>query len=122
LQEGSITNFGLFIAYVLPGFTALQGLPFFLSSPAAWGNLSRDVNPTATTFLSGTVEAALAALTVSTVLWLVVDTLHHRTGLCPPRWDFALLTKNVAVFEFLVHIHYKYYKFYSLCRALHNPC
>jgi hypothetical protein len=112
-QEGSLSNFGLFIAYVLPGFTALQGLPFLVASSAGWGNVATDMNPSVTTFLSGTVEAVAAGLIVSTVRWLVVDTVHHRTGLCPPGWDFALLSKNVAAFELLVHIHYKYYKFYA---------
>src|SRR4051794_2531439 len=47
----------------------------------------------------------------STARWLVVDTLHHCTGLKPPAWDFALLAKNVQAFELLVGIHYRYYQF-----------
>jgi hypothetical protein len=112
-QESSITNFGLFIAYVLPGFTAIQGLPFLSNTPAVWGTVAGEAGPTLPGFLSGTVAAVAAGLTVSTVRWLVVDTLHHRTGLRPPPWDFARLEKNVAAFELLVHIHYRYYKFYA---------
>lgn len=50
---------------------------------------------------------------MSTVRWLVVDTLHHRTGIRPPPWNFGLLTENVAAFGVLVDIHYRYYQFYS---------
>ena len=43
----------------------------------------------------------------------MLDSLHHRTGIRPPPWDFALLEKSVSGFEFLIHIHYRYYKFYG---------
>jgi hypothetical protein len=112
-QDGPLTNFGLLIAYVLPGFTALQGLPFLSPSRSGWGAADAETVPTLTSFLSGTTEAIAVGLIVSTVRWLVIDTLHHRTGLQPPKWDFAFLEKNVAAFEFLVDIHYRYYKFYA---------
>src|SRR5215468_4916591 len=112
-QESPVTNFGLLIAYILPGFTALRGVPFLPGLSAAWGMADAEAGLTLPGILSGTVEALAAGLTVSTVRWLVLDTLHHRTGLRPPPWDFALLEKNVAAFELLVHIHYRYYKFYA---------
>lgn len=112
-EETSLTNFGLVIAYVLPGFTALQGFPLFAQAPVVWGGPNGDPNPSLTSFLSGTVMALASGLTVSTVRWLLIDTVHHRTGLRPPPWDFARLDKNVAAFEYLVLVHYRYYKFYA---------
>jgi hypothetical protein len=113
-QESSASNFGLFIAYVLPGFTALQGMPLLSSAGTNWASATGAVSGLSVgDFLSGTVEAVAAGLTVSTVRWLVIDTLHHRTGLKPPAWDFAELDRNVAAFELLIHIHYRYYKFYA---------
>jgi hypothetical protein len=109
-QESSVTNFGLLIAYVLPGFTALQGVPFLSGASIPWGV---DDSPTLAGFLASTIQAIATGLTVSAVRWLVLDTLHHRTGLKPPQWDFALLAKNVEAFELLIHIHYRYYKFYA---------
>jgi hypothetical protein len=111
-EDSSLTNFGLVIAYVLPGFTALNGFPLLSSSAAAWGT-GGDSNPPLTAFLSGTVMALAAGLTVSTVRWLVIDQLHHRTGLKPPARDFAKLEARVAAFEYLVLVHYRYYKFYA---------
>src|SRR5262249_5744664 len=64
-------------------------------------------------FLDATVQAVAAGLTVSTLRWLFLDTLHHRTGISPPAWDFSSLRENVRAFEFLVQIHYWYYKFYG---------
>ena len=111
-EETSLTNFGLLIAYVLPGFTALEGFPLISPVRTAWGTAG-DPNPALTSFLSGTVMAVAAGLTVSTVRWLVLDTLHHRTGLGRPARDFARLETNVAAYEFLGLIHYRYYKFYA---------
>lgn len=112
-QDASAANFGLFIAYVLPGFTALQGMPLLLGPGATWGGAGGVPGSTVADFLSGTVEAVPAGLTVSAVRWLLIDTLHHRTGLRPPVWNFAALDRNVAAFELLIHIHYRYYKFYA---------
>ena len=113
-QEVSVTtNFGLLIAYVLPGFTAMQGLPILSGSQMVWAAATNEVSPTLPGLLSGTVQAIAVGLTVSTLRWLIIDTLHHRTGLRPPPWDFALLEKNVAALQLLVHGHYRYYKFYA---------
>lgn len=111
-EESSLNNFGLVIAYVLPGFTALQGFPLLAPGQAAWGT-GGDPNPPLTAFLSGTVMALAAGLTVSAVRWFVIDRLHHWTGLRKSERDFARLEKNVAAFEFLVLVHYRYYKFYA---------
>jgi hypothetical protein len=59
------------------------------------------------------VQALAVGLTVSTVRWFVVDTLHHHTGIRPTAWDFAVLEKGVEAFAFLIEIHYRYYKFYA---------
>ena len=112
-EESSLTNFGLLIAYVLPGFTALQGFPLITSSSIAWGTNGADPNPSLTTFVSGTVMALAAGLTVSTVRWLVIDTFHQKTGIARPNRDFAQLEKNLTAYEFLGLVHYRYYKFYA---------
>ena len=109
-KEGS-ASFGLLIAYVLLGFTALQGFPFLTGALSPWG--VRAGPSTLPSFLSGTVEAMTAGLTISTVRWFLIDRLHHRTGLKPPPWDFALLEKTVAALEFLTQNHYSYYLFYA---------
>ncbi len=120
-DESSLNNFGVLISYVLPGFTALQGFP--LSAYQGWGatawgmapwaSPTSDPNPTLSYFLSGTVMAFAAGLTLSTVRWLLIDSLHHRTGIKRPNRDFGRLEKNVAAYEFLGLIHYRYYKFYA---------
>lgn len=111
-EESSLTSFGIVIAYVLPGFTALQGFPLLSHASTPWGT-GATPDPTLPSFFSGTVEALAAGLTVSALRWLILDTLHQHTGLRRPSRDFARLEKNVAAYEFLGVIHYRYYKFYG---------
>jgi len=111
-EETSLTNFGIVIAYILPGFTALQGFPLLQHASSPWGT-GTTPDPNLPAFFSGTVEALAAGLTVSALRWMILDTLHHRTGLRRPSRDFAQLDKNVAAYEFLGLIHYRYYKFYA---------
>jgi hypothetical protein len=105
-------HFGLLIVYVIPGFTALQGLPSS-ARPAVAGLLGPGSDASLAGFLYGSVAAITAGLIVSAVRWLVCDTLHHRTGLRRPAMDFASLDRSVAAFEFLVQSHYWYYQFYA---------
>src|SRR5262245_28950564 len=106
-------HFGLLIVYVIPGFTALQGLPSASAPLLAKDLLGSGTDASLAGFLYGTVAAITAGLIVSAVRWLVIDTLHHRTGLRRPPLDFATLDRNVAAFEFLVQNHYWFYQFYA---------
>jgi hypothetical protein len=111
-DEISDTTFGLFIAYLLPGLTAIYGIPVGIAAQR-WQAISTDSTLGLPQIILILITALAVGLTVSTVRWLVIDTVHHRTGIRCSRWDFANLQRNVAAFEFLIQIHYRYYKFYS---------
>jgi len=106
-------NFGLLIAYLVPGFIVVWSLRPFLGDAQAWLGTAAEGSPTVGDFLYGTVAATAAGLVVSAVRWAVVDRLYHRTGVSEPRWDFAKLAKRLPVFETLVEYHYRYYQFYA---------
>jgi hypothetical protein len=112
-KETAPGHFGLLIVYVIPGFTALQGLPSASTPLLAKELLGSGSDASLAGFLYGTVAAITAGLIVSAVRWLVLDTLHHRTGLRRPPLDFASLDRNVDAFEFLVQNHYWFYQFYA---------
>lgn len=124
----STSNFGILIAYVLPGATALWGLSYFSPTLQSWmGSVQMDA-PTVAGFLYVTLAAVAAGLTASTVRWLVLDTLHFRTGVPRPRWDFSQFNQKIAGYDKLGEVHYRYYEFYGgmvvslvfswLCRRL----
>src|SRR5581483_12018904 len=110
-KDASVNDFGLLIAYVLPGFTAIWGLSFLSPSLRQWLGSSQAEAATLAGFLYATVASIIAGMTVSTIRWLLLDALHHRTGIRPPAWDFYQLRDSAAAFDTLVNIHYKYYQF-----------
>jgi hypothetical protein len=113
VRDVSSDNFGLLIAYLLPGFAALWGVRLFVPGVDAWLAASPDAAPTVGGFLYVTLGSVAAGMLVSTLRWAVLDTLHHRTGIPQPSWDFARFPANVAAFDSLVQDHYRYYQHYG---------
>ncbi|NLF71675.1 MAG: hypothetical protein GX575_21810 [Candidatus Anammoximicrobium sp.] len=61
----------------------------------------------------GTLASVAAGVTVSTVRWLVIDKIHHWTGIRQPPWNFSRLGRNVDAYNVLNDIHYKFYQFHA---------
>jgi hypothetical protein len=112
VRDVTSDNFGLLVAYLLPGFVALWGVSFFSETVASWLRSSSD-RPTVGGFLYATIGSIAAGLAASTVRWLLIDRLHHATGLSAPNWDFERLEEKLRAFRLLVESHYRYYQFYS---------
>ena len=113
MNELSGKNFGLVIAYLLPGFVTLWGVSYFSPTVDSWIVTSQQGAPTVAGFLYVTLASLAAGLTISAVRWAMVDTLHHATGIDPPAWDFARLDERLKGFLALVENQYRYYQFYS---------
>ena len=106
-------NFGLVIAYVLPGFVALWGVSYFSPTVAGWIAASQEGAPTVAGFMYVTLASLGAGLTVSGVRWALVDSIHHLTGLKRPAWKFVNLDDKLQGFLLLNESHYRYYQFYA---------
>ena len=111
--ESDTENFGLLIANIVPGFVALMGASYFSETVRVWLGSSPVDAPTVGGFLYVSIASVASGLTVNSVRFLVVDTIHHWTGIRQPQWDFARLQQNIAAYKLLVEIHYNYYQFYS---------
>lgn len=105
-----INDFGLLIAYVLPGFIALGGIQALIGGPTGlpWG-----AHATIGEFLFFTVASFIAGLTVSMLRWLVIDTIHHCSGTRPPNSDFTWLHDRTEAFGPLLDGHLRYFPFYA---------
>lgn len=112
-RETALQDFGLVIAYLLPGFTVLLGASYVSPTVRVWLGAATEQAPTLGGFLYTTITAIAAGLTVSAIRWLILDTLHHATGIRPPKWDFRRLDRRVAAYEQLIAIHYHYYQSYG---------
>jgi len=114
MQSVTSQNFGLLIAYIIPGFIAVNGVAFQSERVASWlGGLGQTSGPTVGGFLFLTIGAVFAGMIASTVRWMLIDRLLHATGIRRPDWDFRQLNPNLPAFQTLIEIHYRYYQFYA---------
>lgn len=113
MRDSSVTDFGLVIAYLLPGGIGLWGIGQISPDFHTWLGTAALTLVTVGGFLTATLFALALGLLASTVRWLIIDPLHHRTGIKQPQWDFAYLAEREMAYELLVEIHYRYYQFYA---------
>lgn len=132
MGELSARNFGLLIAYILPGFVAVWGLSLECEPLRVWLSGPIGEGPSLAGIPYVLAASIGAGMTASGVRWAVLDTLHHRTGIPSPKWNDARLIDRLPVYQFFIEIHYRYYQFYanSLVAGLfsytlwrwHSPC
>lgn len=113
MQELTTRNFGLVIAYVVPGFVCLAGLSEHSTGIYSWFGMSTASAPTVGGFLYLTLGCIGTGLLLSTARWLLVDFAHHRSGIPEPQLDFGRLQDCLPAYSLIVDHHYAYYKFYG---------
>jgi len=113
VSELSGKNFGIVIAYILPGFVTLWGVSYFSPTVELWITSAGRRAPTVAGFLFVTLGSLGAGLTVSAARWALVDTFHHATGISRPMWDFSKLDERFEGFTGLVENHFRYHQFYG---------
>src|SRR4051812_42985919 len=99
LEQLSNRNFGLVIAYVLPGGVCLFGLSVFSGTVQGWLAAAPAQGPTVGGFLYLTLAALGAGLTASAARWIFVDSLLHATGLTRPAFDDSKLPDRLEAFN-----------------------
>jgi hypothetical protein len=104
-------QFGLVVAYLLPGFIGLAGVAPLVPVVSAWLHPGTYAEAS----LGPPIYAVLAATTLGMIAscfrWLIIDHAHASTGMKPPRWDDARLNERLGAFNYLVESHYRYYQF-----------
>ncbi len=106
-------QFGLIIAYVLPGFIALVGLAPIFPGVAQWlrpvsaGEFDLGLGPP----LYAVLGATAFGLVLSCFRWILIDRVHHWTGVERPAWEDSKLDRMLGGFDYLVQSHYRYYEF-----------
>ena len=105
-------QFGLIIAYILPGFIALVGVAPLLPLVALWLRpLSNGIE------LGPPIYALLAATAVGMIVscfrWLLIDPLLRLTGVPQSVSNYRLLEDKLEAVNYLVEAHYRYYQFYA---------
>jgi hypothetical protein len=108
-------NFGVVIAFWLPGFVLLWGLSYSSEDIA---KLLAKASGTGSSEVGGFLYVSLVSLSlgmiVSAVRWLIVDQLINCMTTLPVANFANLKNENVlAAFQGVVAAHYQYYQYYS---------
>ena len=115
MRDVTTNNFGLLIAFVLPGFILLWGMAPYSSTISGWLGQATSNAPTVGGFLYVTLASVGVGQLVSTLRWLLIDSLHHATGIEKPNWSFRQLRskETIAAFDRFIEDHYRYYQFHA---------
>ena len=113
MDELTHRNFGLLIAYVLPGFVTLSSASYFYPELAQWFATAPQTTASVGSFFYVIISSLAVGLIVSAVRWATIDQVNEWTGLRRPKLDFTRLQENLQAFDNAVVLHYNYYQFYS---------
>ncbi len=113
MRELRRDNFGLLIAYILPGSVALWGAAYHVEAVALWLRAAPREAPSIGGFLYATLASTALGLVISAVRWALVDRVLARAGVRQPDWDFERFAERLPAYEWLVANHYRYYQFYA---------
>jgi len=111
VRDISPFNFGLVIAYLVPGFVILWGLSFHFATVRSWLAVTAGSAPTVGDLFYATLASVACGMFANMARWAVFDTINHHTGVRLPAWDFSRLHERLAAYELLVEFHYRFYQF-----------
>ena len=113
-MDSLVKNFGLIIAFGLPGFLVLIGLPPQATSPLA-NLLNQPGQPSLGGFLYLLPASIGCGLILSAIRWILIDTLLHWSGVRKPNLNFHSIPSKLEAFNLFVEHNYRFYQFYSNC-------
>jgi hypothetical protein len=118
MKDVSDKNFGVIIAFLLPGFLLLWGLTYSHDELGKWlKDMSSKDAPLIGSFLFATIASLALGLLVSAFRSAIVDPLLYKTGLKRPRINSSKFKNKdtLAAFSAAIENHYRYYQYYANC-------
>jgi hypothetical protein len=113
MTEVSIKQFGLLVAYVLPGFIGLAGLAPILPVISRWlfpsDHVGLDIAPP----IYALMAATALGLILTAFRWMILDHALAWMGVKRPVWDDRQLSQELSGFDYLVQNHFRYYEFFG---------
>jgi hypothetical protein len=104
-------NLGVTIAYILPGFLALWGLGCLSPTIDSWLNSSSGAAPSVGGFLYVALASLALGIFANILRRLLIDPIHHRTGIAKKQWKYILLQDRIDAIQFIVLHQFRYYQF-----------
>ena len=118
MKDVTEKNFGVIIAFWLPGFLFLWGLSYSWPQVATWlAKSSASDAPTVGGFLYATLASLAVGLLINAVRWAIVQEvlLYGITRLRRPNVNYGNLTKEgvLSAFQGAIEGNYRYYQYYA---------
>jgi len=113
MRDISSRNFGLIIAYLLPGFTTLWGIGQFSTTVQNWFAIQTDLAPTVAGFLYVTIASLGTGVIVNTFRRHTLDKIHHLTGVQRANWKYSILQENLTAVEFVIANQFRFHQFHG---------
>lgn len=116
MKDVTGVNFGVIIAFLLPGFLFLWGASFSYEHISVFlAVFGREGSPVIGDFLYSTLASLAIGLIISALRWVILDNLFHKTGIPFPNFNFKNLGDKNRFDAFLavVENHYRFYQYYS---------
>jgi hypothetical protein len=109
--DTSPRQFGLIVAYLVPGFVGLAGVVPLVPAVGQWLQPIAQGDMGFGPPIYALLGATTVGLIVSCFRWALIDQFHHWTGVKRPAWNDSRLTEVLGGFDYLVQSHYRYYEF-----------
>ena len=108
-------NFGLLIAYFLPGFMGLYALRPFSQSVNEWFVAIVDKDKTVGASFLLLASSLVVGLIISACRDILLDRLHYVTGVTEERFAYGKFSdpNKMALLEGLIANKYRFYQFYG---------
>jgi|GEM_PF-1086780 len=113
MERGLDRSFGLLISTVLPGLVVLLGASTHSTSVEHWLFGSPASGVAFGGVIYATAISVFVGMVIGAIRWVLIDTVHHLTGLRRPTLNDAWLQANLSAFDRLVEDHFRYYQFYA---------
>ena len=104
-------QFGLVIAYLLPGFIALAGIAPLVPEVTTWLRTNQASSIGAP--LYALLAATAAGMVVNCFRWFIIDRLLVLTGVPLPAFNPRALEEHPEAINFLLENHYRFYQAYA---------
>jgi hypothetical protein len=119
MKDVTDKNFGVIIAFLLPGFLLLWGLTYSHDELGKWltAMSSKDA-PLIGSFLFATIASLALGLIVSAFRLAIFDwSLYKLTRLKRPRINSSKLKNKdtLEAWSAIIENHYRYYQYYANC-------
>lgn len=113
MQQVSKNNFGIIVAFIIPGFIGIWGLSYISPTIKSWFIFQQQPTTSIPALFYVLLSSLAVGMAVSAFRWALIDTIHHHTGIIRPALNFSNLKDVLQEFETINEHHYRYYQYYA---------